>query len=394
MAEAAARPSAYLDSCATTPPSAAVLEAMATAHALAWANPSSLHGPGLAAADTLERSRQSLAARLGASGSELIFTSGATESIHLALLGSAAVLPPGRLLISAVEHPATLAAADQLRQRGWSVAVAPVDRQGLLQPQAFEALLQPPTRLVSLIWGQNEVGAIQDLGRISALCRRAGVPLHVDAVQVVGHRTVAFDQLDVDLLSCTAHKLQGPRGIGLLLRRPAHALAPLFAGAQEGGLRAGTEPVALAAGFARAVEDCTDRLERHGGSDPLAPLRDALLERLLVLPGLSLSGPPPGERRLPHHISLLVNDPSGQPLSGRELVRRLWRQGLAVSSGSACSSGSGAAGAASPVLRAMGFDERQAASGLRLSLGPWHSAADRLDVAAALERAREGLEPY
>ena len=383
---------AYFDACATTPPSAGVLAAMAEAQAMAWANPSSLHGFGLAAAESLERSRQRLVNSLGDPQAELLFTSGASEAIHLALLGSARALPPGRLLVSAVEHPATLAAATQLAAQGWTVTRVPVDRRGLLRLEVLAELLAPPTRLVSLIWGQSEVGALQDLQAAAALCRQAAVPLHVDAVQVVGHRCLEIASLGWDLLTCTAHKLQGPRGIGLLLRRHHHPLTPLIGGAQEGGMRGGTEAVVLAAGFAQALAEATERLERHGQRDPVEPLRDQLLEALLTLPGVELSGPSPAllEPRLPHHISLLVRDRQGRPLAGRELARRLWREGLAVGSGSACRSG--ATSGASPVLLAMGYSEAEAAAGLRLSLGPWHSAADLAPVAEALERAQQGLE--
>ena len=366
----------YFDSSATTPAAAEVLEAMALAQATAWANPSSLHLPGLAAAELLERSRLSLAEGLGCELDELVVTSGGTEAIHLALLGAAAALEPGRLLISAVEHPATLAAAAQLQQRGWSVKTVPVDSQGLLDLDVLDGLLGPPTRLVSVIWGQNEVGSLQPIEAIGARCRRAGVLLHVDAVQVLGHLPVVFRQLPIDLLSGAAHKLQGPRGVGLLLVRSGVAIqAQLGGGGQEGGRRGGTEPVVLVAGFAKA-------LELSGAAPSLAPLRDSLINRLLTLPGLRLSGPPPGDSRLPHHLSLLVASEAGLPLSGRELVRQLSRQGFALSSGSACSS---AGLTTSPVLRALGLSEADAASGLRISLGSWHRAADLEALALALQ---------
>jgi cysteine desulfurase len=307
-----------------------------------------------------------------------VVTSGGTEAIHLALLGAAAGLTPGRLVISAVEHPATLAAAAQLQQRGWSVQAVPVDRQGLLDLDALDGLLVPPTRLVSVIWGQNEVGSLQPLEAIGARCRRAGVLLHVDAVQVLGHLPINFRQLPIDFLSGAAHKLQGPRGVGLLLVRRGLALqAQLGGGGQEGGRRGGTEPVALLSGFAKA-------LELSCASASLAPLRDSLLHRLLSLPGLRLSGPPPGDSRLPHHLSLLVASEAGLPLSGRNLVRELSRQGFALSSGSACSS---SGSAASTVLRALGYGEADAASGLRISLGPWHRAADLEALVQALQMA-------
>jgi cysteine desulfurase len=388
--------SGYLDACATSPPTEGVVRVMAAAQRSAWANPSSLHGFGLRASELLERSRGRLAELLGASQHDLIFCSGASEAIHLALLGQAGMVPPGRLVISPVEHPATIAAAETLLRQGWEVARVPVDHRGVIDLVALDELLEPPTRLVSLIWGQSEVGTLQPLESVSRLCRSAGIPLHVDAVQVVGHRLVDADALGVDLLSCTAHKLGGPRGIGLLLRRRGVGLLPLIGGAQEGGLRGGTEAVVLAAGFVQALEEACERLHSLGGLDPLAALRDPLLARLLELPGVSLSGPAPEDRegRLPHHISLVVSSATGLPLPGRELVRRLWRQGLAVSSGSACSAIASPAsrGGGSAVLRSLGYPESHCTSGLRISLGPWLCPADLERVPGALEQARRDLE--
>lgn len=382
----------YLDACATAPPAPEVLAAMAAAQRTAWANPSSLHGFGLEAADLLERCRMRIAAGLGCGADALVFTSGGTEAIHMALLGAAAPLAPGRLLLSAVEHPATVAAAARLEERGWQVQTVPVDRAGRLDLAAFEALLEPPTRLVSIIWGQSEVGTVQAIEPIGARCREAGVPLHVDAVQLVGHRLLNFDQLPIDLLSCAAHKLQGPRGVGALLVRPGLPfIAPMRGGGQEGGRRGGTEPVPLVAGFAAALELALERLHQHDGQDPLAALRDQLLDQLVRRPGLELTGVDPRqapEQRLPHHISLLARGSGGEPLSGRQLVRALWRHGLATSSGSACSSGSTATGlGASPVLEAMGYSAAAAAAGVRLSLGPWLDAASLERVPAALAAA-------
>ncbi|CAK6694243.1 aminotransferase class V-fold PLP-dependent enzyme [Synechococcus sp. CCY9201] len=404
----------YLDACATSPPAPAVLAAMADAAAEAWANPSSLHGFGLAAAERLERSRISIATHLGVEPDRLVFVSGGSEANHAALLGMAARMQPGRLLISAVEHPALAAAAAGLQARGWQVRALPVDRRGVVRLDRFEELLQAPTRLVSMIWGQSEVGALQPIEAIGARCRAAGVPFHTDAVQVVGHRSVNLGRLPVDLLSLTAHKLQGPRGIGALVLAPGVEIDPLIGGGgQEGGRRGGTESVALAAGFAAALDLAAARLYGHGGLDPLLPLRDRLLETLLGLEGVRLSGPDPADPdgRLPHHISLLVSDAAGRPLAGRALVRALWRHGYAVSSGSACSSSargssvriSSASTAgpggdpqrlrpdASPVLLAMGYSPEEAASGLRLSLGPWLCEADLEGFPAALQQARADL---
>ncbi len=374
-------PALYLDACATTPLAPEVWEAMERAWRENWGNPSSLHGQGLAAAEALERCRWQVAEELGAAPEEVIWCSGGTEAIQTALLGSAATLPPGRLLISAVEHPATEAAAAVLVQRGWTMARLPVDRQGLLRLDAVEPLLAPPTRLASVIWGQSEVGSLQPLAALGALCQERGVRLHVDAVQVLGHRAIDWSQLPVDLLSGAAHKLQGPRGIGLLLARRGLPLEPLIGGAQEAGRRGGTEPVPLIAGFSAALRLSQQRLRAHGGDDPVAQLRDALWRALRERPGLELLGPDPAdrERRLPHHLSLLVRGRGGRPLPGRALVRALARRGVACGSGSACSALGGGSGAtespaaagASRVLLAMGFTPEEATAGLRLSVGPW-----------------------
>lgn len=388
----ASEPPLYLDACATTPVVPEALQAMAEAQQHAWANPSSLHGFGLAAAESLERSRQRLAQLLGTAAPSLLFCSGASESVHLALLGMAASCDtPGRVVISAVEHPAVVAAAQQLQRQGWSLATVPVDACGLVQLDRLEALLQPPTRLVSVIWGQSEVGAVQAIAAIGARCRAAGVLFHTDAVQWAPHHPIDFDQLPVDLLTLTAHKLGGPRGIGALLLRPElrDRLRPLFnGGGQEGGLRAGTEPVVLAAGFAAALEKASAGFG-PAGSHRLAPLRDQLLNALLALPGLRLSGPEPSsQQRLPHHLSLVAQRANGEPISGRRLVHQLWRQGVAASSGSACS-GASATPAPSPVLLAMGYEPTLAAAGLRLSLGPWCEPQQLLRVPQALEHALE-----
>ncbi|MDM7952178.1 MAG: aminotransferase class V-fold PLP-dependent enzyme [Cyanobium sp. CZS 25K] len=396
-ARAAAAPprGVYLDACATSPPAPQVLDAMARAHREAWANPSSLHGFGLAAAERLERDRQALAGRLGCFSDEIVFVSGGSEAIHTALIGCAGSLEPGRVLLSAVEHPASYAAAAAMAQRGWQVQLLPVDRRGLVDLEAFQRLLAPPTRLVSMLWGQSEVGTLQPVATIGERCRQAGVLFHVDAVQVVGHRRLDFGRLPVDLLSCAAHKLQGPRGVGALLVRRGIRLEPLIGGAQEGGRRGGTESVALVAGFAAALALAEQRLADHDGQDPIAPMRDRLLNALLQLEGVRLSGPQqddPGGR-LPHHISLLVAGTEGRSLSGRRLVRELARRGYAVSSGSACATAG--AGAAAPgtsaVLLAMGYSPEEAASGLRISLGPWLGAADLDGLPAALEEARRSM---
>lgn len=403
VADPASSPSLYLDACATTPLSPEALGAMEEVWRNAWGNPSSLHAFGVAAAERLEHSRMDLALDLGADPEEVMWCSGGSEAIQTALLGSAATLEPGRLLISAVEHPATEAAAAVLTRQGWQVERLPVDRQGLLCLENLEPLLEPPTRLVSLIWGQSEVGSVQPVTTVGRLCRQRGIRLHVDAVQILGHALIDWGSLPVDLLSGAAHKLQGPRGIGMLLVRKGLALEPQIGGVQERGRRGGTEPVALAAGFAAALRVCQTRLQAHGGVDPLASLRDGLWQTLLALPGVELLGPEPADagRRLPHHLSLLVRTGQGRTIPGRALVRALDRRGLACSSGAACSARrpsppgqeSSAAGA-SPVLMAMGYSPEESVAGLRLSFGPWLKAEDLATVPETIAQAITEVEGF
>lgn len=380
----------YLDAAATTPPSADVIERIRVVQADTWANPSSLHGPGIRAADCLERSRQSIASALGAERDQLTFTSGATESVHLALLGTALKRDPARLVISAVEHPAVVAAARRLERQGWQLLQWPVDGDGLIRLELLETMLAPPTQLVSMIWGQSEVGGLQPVLKVAQACRQRGITFHTDATQVIPQGLIRWHDHPIDLLSLSAHKLRGPRGVGLLLHRSDSVPDPLLGGGgQEGGIRSGTEPVALIAGMAEAMRglprfDPTVHPVPPG--DPSVRIqRDRLLERLLRMDGVHLLGPEL-QARLPHHISLLIGDRQGRPLSARAVVRAMARDGLACSSGSACHAGRTED---SPVLAAMGTAPAWRRSGLRLTLGTWLSDADLATVPDRLDAARQ-----
>lgn len=380
----------YLDAAATTPPSADVIERIRVVQADTWANPSSLHGPGIRAADCLERSRQSIASALGAERDQLTFTSGATESVHLALLGTALKRDPARLVISAVEHPAVVAAARRLERQGWQLLQWPVDGDGLIRLELLETMLAPPTQLVSMIWGQSEVGALQPVLKVAQACRQRGITFHTDATQVIPQGLIRWHDHPIDLLSLSAHKLRGPRGVGLLLHRSDSVPDPLLGGGgQEGGIRSGTEPVALIAGMAEAMRglprfDPTVHPVPPG--DPSVRIqRDRLLERLLRMDGVHLLGPEL-QARLPHHISLLIGDRQDRPLSARAVVRAMARDGLACSSGSACHAGRTED---SPVLAAMGTAPAWRRSGLRLTLGTWLSDADLATVPDRLDAARQ-----
>ena len=381
----------YLDGCATAPLRESVITCMVKAQQQGWGNPSSLHRIGCDANESLERARLSIANSLGANRSDVLFNSGATESAHLALLGLAKTQSPGRLVISAVEHPAVAAAAEQLLAWGWTVERWPVDGYGQIQMQHLDRLLEPPTKIVSLIWGQSEVGTLQPIQAVGKACRSRQIPFHTDATQVLSQGCPNWSELPVDLLTASAHKCGGPRGIGLLLLRQdiAERIQPLLTGGQqENGLRAGTESPVLAQGMAAAFHDIgpsqANQVEISGSG--IAPVRDALLTLLCQTHGFRLSGHP--RERLPHHISVLVSDRHCQPMSGRALVRALDCEGIAASSGSACSSGRDSD---SPILEAMGVDPLWRRSGLRLSLGYWINPSSVPEISDRLQKAIERM---
>ena len=363
----------YLDAAATTPPRKDVIEAVVHAQQEAWGNPSSLHNTGVKAAEFLERLRWKLADRFAVAPDQLIFTSGATESVHLAILGSATTLPPGRIVLSGVEHPAVLAAADQLKNKGWTVAFWPVDATGVIRLEFLEELLAAPTRMVSLIAAQSEVGALQPVAKVGRVCRARGIRFHSDATQFIPQGCPAFKGFQADLVSLSAHKFQGPRGIGLLIRDSSLPITPLQrGGGQEFGLRSGTEALPLIAGMAQALSVLPayhlsgDTVPPGSGAD-VRRQRDDLLQELLEIQGLSLLGPNVTQRS-PNHIAVLVGSAERQPLSARAMVRELARRGVACSSGSACRSGQRQD---SSVLTAMNVPEPWRQSGLRFTLGPW-----------------------
>ena len=377
----------YLDGCATAPLRESAITCMVKAQKESWGNPSSLHRIGCDAAESLERARLSIANSLGADRSDILFTSGATESAHLALLGLAKTESPGRLVISTVEHPAVAAAAEHLLACGWTVERWPVDAYGQIQMQHLDRLLEPPTKIVSMIWGQSEVGTLQPIQTVGKACRSRRIPFHTDSTQVLSQGCPNWRDLPVDLLTASAHKCGGPRGIGLLLLRQsiAERIQPLMTGGQqENGLRAGTECPVLAQGMAAAFRDigpCQASQVETSGSG-IAPLRDTLLALLCQNDSIRLSGHP--TERLPHHLSVLVSDSHGQPMSGRALVRALDCEGIAASSGSACSAGRDSD---SPILEAMGVDPLWRRSGLRLSLGYWIDSSTLTEISERIQKA-------
>ena len=350
----------YLDNNATTALLPEVVEAMRGCDEAAYMNPASQHWAGRRARQRLEEARDTVARVLGLrttpTADRVIFTSGGTEANNLALLGLAG-RRPGRVLISPLEHPSVLKPAEELRRRGFDVQMLPVSEEGVVAADEVPRLLTVDTRLVSVMLANNETGVLQRVPEIARLCDEAGVPLHTDAVQVVGKSAVDFSSLGVTALSCTAHKFHGPRGIGALILRADVPLDPLiYGGFQQQGLRPGTESVALAVGFARALE----LWEAEGAvrAARIGSLRDRFEQRLCADPAIVVNGG--SAPRLPHTSNL-----SFLGCERQALWMALDVAGVACSTGSACASGSSEP---SSVLSAMGLEPERIASALRFSL--------------------------
>ncbi len=357
----------YLDHSATTPPRPEAISVVQKILKESWGNPSSLHSWGTRAALALETARLQVAQLLSvANPDQIIFTSGGTESNNLALLGIARQYSrPQHLIISSVEHSAVSEPALWLEKTGWQVTRLAVDRQGRVDPLTLEQAIQPNTRLISIIYGQSEVGTLQPIDQLGAIARDRGILFHTDAVQVAGRLPLDLEKLPVDLLSLSSHKLYGIQGAGALYVREGVELVPLLAGGgQEQGLRSGTQALAAIAAFGVAAD--LARQELASEMPRLINLRERLFEQLAEISYLH----PTGDRqhRLPHHLSFIVVDPQtpNQVITGKTLVRALDAAGIGISAGSACHSGKLSP---SPILLAMGYPTGQCLSGIRLSLG-------------------------
>ncbi|MDB9494965.1 cysteine desulfurase family protein [Spirulina major CS-329] len=378
----------YLDYSATTPPHPDVLATLHHQGATLWGNPSSLHHWGERAAIALETARWQVAQLLNAPTADSIhFTSGGTEADNLAIFGVAHRYPtPQHIIISAVEHPAIAAPARQLAARGWQVTELPVDATGKINPLELLAALQPNTVLVSIIYGQSEIGTVQAIAELAQIARRHRILFHTDAVQVAGRLPLDVQALDVDLLSVSGHKLYGPQGSGALYVRPGVELVPLLAGGgQEHQLRSGTQAVPTLAGFGLAAQLAQEQLPTE--AHRLEQLRDRLITRLEACPYFQLTGH--RRDRLPHHASFVLRDFPSE-ITGRAIVRQMNLAGIALSAGSACHSGQASP---SPILTALGYGEIQARQGIRFSLGRDTTPEDIDWTVMALQQVLHRLNP-
>ena len=374
----------YLDHNATTPPAPEVVEAVGRAMGGIFGNPSSVHAFGQEARAALEQARAEVAGLIGAGASEIVLTGGGTEADNFALRGVANALEASdrrEIITTAIEHEAVLNTGRALSRRGWTLTLLPVDASGIVAPEALEAAISERTALVSVMHANNEIGTVQPVEPLARIARAHGAVMHTDAVQSVGKIPVDVHALGVDLLSLSGHKFYGPKGTGALWIRRGTRLGPVLTGGrQERNRRAGTENLPGAVGL--GVASGLARRKLPAEADRLRELRDRLEQGILDrVPGAAVNGAP--EPRVPNTTNI-----SFDRIEAESLLIALDLEGIAVSTGSACSSGTLEP---SHVLKAMGLGPSRAQSSLRFSLGAVNTHEDIERVLEVLPGAVEKL---
>ena len=360
----------YADNAATTKMSITAINAMLPYLEECFGNPSSLYEAGQRAKEALETAREDVAAVIHASPREIVFTSGGSEADNQAILSAAALgekKGKKHIVSTSIEHHAVLHTLKKLESRGFEITLLPVHEDGIVRPEELEAALREDTCLVTVMYANNEIGTVQPVREIGAICEERGIPFHTDAVQAVGHLPIDVEADGVTLLSASAHKFHGPKGVGFLYAKKGFRLTNLIeGGAQERGRRAGTENVAGIVAMAAALKEA--EANREDNAKRLAALRDRLIAGLSAIPHAALNGDP--VRRLPGNVNFCF-----EGIEGESLLLLLDDKGICASSGSACTSGSLDP---SHVLLAIGRKHDVAHGSLRLTLGE-DATAEQVD---------------
>lgn len=373
----------YVDNAATTKMSRVAIDAMLPYMDEVYGNPSSLHSVGQEAAESLNNARQTIANILGCEAREITFTSGGSEADNQAIV-SAAKLGQRKgkkhIISTAFEHHAVLHTLAKLEKEGFEVTLLDVGEKGLVTAEQVAESIRPDTCLVTIMYANNEIGTIQPISEIGAVCKERGVIFHTDAVQAVGHIHVNVKEQNIDMLSLSAHKFHGPKGIGVLYSRKGIMLANIIeGGAQERGKRAGTENIPAIMGMAAALKDATDHIDDN--AKKLVAMRDRLIEGLSEIPHSILNGD--REKRLPGNVNLCF-----EGIEGESLLLLLDDKGVYASSGSACTSGSLDP---SHVLLAIGRPHEVAHGSLRLSLSEENTSEEVEYIIKAVKEVVEYL---
>ena len=368
----------YLDYAATTPTDPTVVQAMLPYFHDAFGNPSAIYSYGQEAKNALEEARGKVARLIGARDEEIIFTSGGTEADNFALKGAAYANQKkgNHIITSAIEHHAVLESCKFLGKMGYKITYLPVDKYGLVDPDSVKKAITDKTILISVMHANNEIGTIQPISEIGKIAKEAGILFHSDAVQTAGHIPVNVNELGVDLLSMSGHKLYGPKGVGVLYTRKGSKLTPfMHGGGQERGRRASTENVPGIVGLGQAAELAGQDLE--GEAQRLIGLRDKLISGIVQkVDRTHLNGHP--VKRLPNNVNISV-----EFVEGEYMCLNMDIVGICASTGSACSSGSLEA---SHVLLAIGLEHVQAHGSLRFTLGKWTTEEEVEKVLEILPR--------
>jgi cysteine desulfurase len=361
----------YLDHNATTPLDDRVLEAMLPFLKVFYGNPSSLYRQGRVVRTAINAAREQLAALIGAEVGQIIFTSGGTEANNLALTS---LVSNGGLAISVIEHPSIIESAQHFKKMGHNLALLEVDEIGLITQAAIDQTIIAKPDLVSIMLANNETGVIQNISDFACQLNAEGIKVHTDAVQALGKIPVNFNQLGVQLMSLSSHKIYGPKGCGALVFKESHNIKPMIlGGGQEHGFRAGTENVAAIVGFGKAAE--LAKIELAERQSHLLKLRCLLEQSLNTIPGLTVFAQQ--ANRLPNTVQISIDG-----IDGEMLLMQMDQKNIAVSSGSACASG---LKEPSPVLIAMGIDPVQARSAIRISLGKDNTEAQLIEFVKQLK---------
>lgn len=354
----------YLDNSATTPVRMEVRTAMSAIMEELWGNPSSVHRAGRKARTAVEQARKQVGELLNCTADEVYFTPCATHSNNMAILGRARFCEANGLgkhiITSSIEHPSSLSPARYLESRGWKLTVLPVNKEGLINPATLANALTEDTSIVSIMWGNNEVGALQPVSELAAIAKTYGAFFHTDAVQIPGKLPLDLEAIPVDSLSLSAHKFYGPKGIGALFVRQGSNIMPItFGGGQEKGMYPGTESSANIAGLGKAAELC--RLELEETTSHLRSIQHHILSRLAGTEGVIITGPTELAQRIPGHVSFIVKG-----IEGEAIVMQADLRGIFISSASACKRG---IVQPSHVLQALGYSDDDATGSVRLTAG-------------------------
>lgn len=358
----------YLDHAAATPLEPRVLEAMMPFLKTHYGNPSSIHASGREARAAIEQARQNAADFIECSPKEVVFTSGGTEANNWAIFGLAETYKGrGNHIISTpIEHESILEPLKQLEDKGFQVTYLQPTKEGIITPEQVQKAIQPKTIFASIMYANNEIGTVQDIPALTKVLKEKNIPFHIDACQATSYLPMDMNELGVDLITVNSGKIYGPKGAGALIIRDGINITPLlFGGGQEFRMRSGTENVAAIVGFGEAIQQIPKDNKK------IVKLRDAYIQKLLQIPGITLNGHP--EKRLPNNINISV-----EGINNESLLMRLDMEGIAASAGSACSSG---AIEPSHVLIGLGLSREAAKSSIRFSLGR-HTTKKQLDTVA------------